>query len=77
MDYIFIDQIYVDIGKRLFESGIMGEFNNYIEPRDLALFVEILKHVQDDPNVFIHGKWAMIQFLQAKLEDQIKKYNPI
>ena len=42
-------------------------FQPFMEPQWVAWWIEVLKQSDDSPDLFPHGKWASIQYLQGKL----------
>lgn len=44
------------------------ELQKHMQPEQVLLLIERLKHCADDPVVFSHGKWAVIQQLQHLFE---------
>lgn len=55
-----------------FSHGYDEWLHQWIEPHWLAWLVVLLKEMPDDPNVFVHGKWATIQRIETKLLEAVK-----
>lgn len=51
------------------ERGYEEWFRGWIQPQWLAWFIALLKECEDDPKLFLHGKWATIQALEGHLAE--------
>ena len=47
----------------------LGDFQIVETVERMAWVVRVLRHVDDDPKVFPHGKWATIQSIEAQVDE--------
>jgi hypothetical protein len=59
----------VDLSERMDWAPLYA----WVEPDTLAWLVCKLKHVPDTPDVFPHGKWALIQHLTVLLDEEAQR----